>query len=418
MGGRTTVRFRSSNNLSRLGRSDVSDARPAPRKVVDDMDVIRSRPDNVVSPLRFALLCELYFPSVGGQEVFFQELGETLVQRGHSVDVYCIGHKRGLPPNEVINGVSINRNPSDGRYLQPLVPALKRNWLEIVQYSAGVRNMAQAKRHDFYLLNQWPLMHVMALPAKVRERSGIHWCEIRDDRLMREAQSRLPRMVRANFSVSHGVGEGIAEQSGRQCVVLPSGIQLERYRSAPKAERSGVLCVGRLAPHKNLPLLIDAFALATEQGLSGDLTIAGDGPSRVEVEAYAAASPVASRIHVLGSVTEEQKIDLLSRAVVLGLPSMREGFPRVISEAMASGAAVVTADFPGNGGTELVAHYGAGIVCGTEPTDFAKALLAAAEGWDTFSAAGLAAAPTLDWSWIADALEARVREIIGSDGAK
>jgi len=377
------------------------------------MDVTPSPAGSFVSPLRIAMLVELYYPSIGGQEVFFQELSETLVQRGHSVDVYCIGHQPGLASTETLNGVNVHRNPNVGRYLKPIVPALKRNWLEIVQFSAGVRKVAEAGVHDFYLLNQWPLMHVLALPGRARERSGIHWCEIRDDRLMREAQARLPRMVHSNFSVSHGVGEGITEQSGRPCVVLPSGIQLKRYSSAARAERSGVLCVGRLAEHKNLPLLIDAFALAAEHGLAGELTIAGDGPSRADIEAYASRSPVSSRIQVLGPVSEEKKIELLAHAGVLGLPSIREGFPRVISEAMASGLPVVTADFAGNGGQELVAHYGCGVVCGTGPDDFAKGLLAAEEGWEAYSQAGLTAAPSLDWSWIADALEARIREVIG-----
>ena len=42
------------------------------------------------------------------------------------------------------------------------------------------------------------------------------------------------------------VAEGIVKASGRPTGVLPSGIQLERYQSKPRNERSGVLYVGRL----------------------------------------------------------------------------------------------------------------------------------------------------------------------------
>ena len=48
-------------------------------------------------------------------------------------------------------------------------------------------------------------------------------------------------------------------------------------------------------------------------------------------------SPVADRVQVLGSVDEARKLDLLAMSSVLGMPSKREGFPRVIAEAMASG---------------------------------------------------------------------------------
>ena len=59
----------------------------------------------------------------------------------------------------------------------------------------------------------------------------------------------------------------------------------------------------------------------------------------------------------------------------------------------------------------MVTQYGSGVVCGTETTDFADALLAAEAGWDGFSQAGLLAAQSLDWSDIAHTLEQRVLEV-------
>ena len=377
------------------------------------MRMVHSQPEqDGPTPLRLAFLTELYHPHVGGQEVFFQELAEALVRRGHSVDVYCITHDLSLPASEVLNGVHVHRAQGSGLYPHPSIPALRRNWSDIIRYSAGVRRVGRKAPHDFYLLNQWPLLHIPALPKRARARSGIHWCEVRTTGPVRILQTRLPRMVATNFAVGEAVAAEISLESGREFTVLPSGIELSRYRSSDRCTRSGVLYVGRLAPHKNMPLLIDAFDLAVARGLTGDLVIAGDGPSREDVADYAARSPNAARIKVLGSIDEEQKIELLSRAAVLGMSSIREGFPRVIAEAMASGLPVVTASFEENGGKDVVAQYGAGIVCGTEVTDFAGALLAANDGWDVFSKAGLAGARSLDWSGIAATFEARVQQTI------
>lgn len=128
-----------------------------------------------------------------------------------------------------------------------------------------------------------------------------------------------------------------------------------RYKPSERADRSGALYVGRLAPHKNLPLLIDGFSLAAERGFAGELVIAGDGPARAEIEEHARRSSVADRIKVVGPVTEDRKIELLSCAAVLGMPSTREGFPRVITEAMASGLPVVTPTYAENGAKDVVA---------------------------------------------------------------
>ncbi|WP_197378823.1 glycosyltransferase family 4 protein [Mycolicibacterium mengxianglii] len=363
--------------------------------------------------MRFAFLTELYHPNLGGQEVFFQELAEAMVRRGHSVDVYCIGHHTSLAVDETLNGVRIRRNPLSNHYLNPPIPALRRNWSDVLRFSAGVRQHVVPRRYDFHLVNQWPLLHVAALPRKLRARTGIHWCEVREDPVLGQAQRRLPRMVGSNFAVSKAVAAAITEQSGQPCSVLPSGIELTRYRVAERSRRSGALYVGRLAPHKNLPLLIDAFELAAARGFDGDLVIAGDGPTRADIEDHAGRSSLTSRVHVLGSVTEAQKIQLLSQAAVLGMPSQREGFPRVIAEAMASGLPVVTAGFPENGAKDVVSQYGSGVVCGTGPADFAEALLTAQAQWDTFSTAGLAGAQSLDWSGIAQALETRALEVCG-----
>lgn len=365
-------------------------------------------------PLRLAFMTELYLPSVGGQEIFFQELAETLAARGHSVDVYCIGHIAGLPHDEDINGVHVHRHPNTGRYKRPLIPPLRRFWPDIIGYSARVRKIAAAQRHDFYLLNEFPLLHTIALPKKVRSRSALHWCEIREDPILGTLQTRLPRKYGSNFAISQAVADSITKRSGRPCGVLPSGIERQRYQAAPRSERSGILYVGRLAEHKNLPLLIDAFELAVQQGFTGDLIIAGDGPVRQDIEAYAQRSPLTQRINVLGRVSEEEKVELLSNAEVLAMPSLREGFPRVIAEAMASGLPVVTDDAPENGAQEVVQEYGVGVVCGTEPEEFAKALMAAERGWSEFSEAGLQGSKSLDWSDVADTLEARVRELQGS----
>jgi glycosyltransferase involved in cell wall biosynthesis len=320
--------------------------------------------------------------------------------------VHCIGHELGLADVETINGVTVHRSPNGGRYMNPRVAALRRNWSDIAKFSAGVRRLAAKTDYDFFLLNQWPLLHVAALPGAVRARSAIHWCEIREDPLLRVLQAQLPKRVGMNFAVSEAVAVAIRQQSHQECGVLPSGIVASRYRAAPHRDRSGVLYVGRLAAHKNLPLLVDAFALAVDRGIEGDLVIAGDGPSRADIEAYVKQSPASSRVRVLGSVDERQKIELLSKSSVLGMPSRREGFPRVIAEAMASGLPVVTADFPENGARDVVDQYGVGVVCGTSPAEFAGGLLTATERWEGFSQAGLSGAGTLDWSHIAETLEA------------
>ena len=101
-----------------------------------------------------------------------------------------------------------------------------------------------------------------------------------------------------------------------------------------------ILHIGRFSAEKNHAGLLDAFdQLATRRpDLNAHLVLVGEGVNRAQIEARAAQSPNASRIHFAG-----QQADVwpyLRMARVFTLPSLSEGSPNVILEAMAAGLAI------------------------------------------------------------------------------
>jgi len=91
------------------------------------------------------------------------------------------------------------------------------------------------------------------------------------------------------------------------------------------------------------------------------------------VERYSINYPC---IKYLGVVPENEKIELFKRAYILAIPSMREGFPNVIAEAIASETLILTLESPLNNVAPLVKKYGLGVVASdTSPASLAKALL-------------------------------------------
>jgi glycosyltransferase involved in cell wall biosynthesis len=355
--------------------------------------------------MRIALLTELYPPSIGGQELFFEGLGRTLVRRGHHVDVFCVAHAKGLPAQEVVDGVSVHRFPSDPQYKTPPRAWMKRAWPTIVRYAFWTRRRLSGRAYDLVLLNQWPLLHAVTLPAEHRRRAVLHWCEVRDGRFYTMLQKWLPRLVPHNAAISEAVAGAIGTASGRPFFVLPSGLSLEDYRSAPRSTRSGILSLGRIVEHKNLPLLVATFERLKQAGYPGHLTIAGDGPAMQEVRRVVATSPVADAIALPGPVSDAEKARLLAQHELFALVSRREGFPRVVAEAMASGLPVVTAGFAGNGTKDVVRAAGCGLVATPEPAALADAARLVLEQWQDRADAGRRFALGLDWNAIAERLE-------------
>lgn len=95
----------------------------------------------------------------------------------------------------------------------------------------------------------------------------------------------------------------------------------------------------RLREEKNPLGLIDAFAAATMQTPNAWLAIAGEGELHAQIEARVAALGVAGRVRLLGARNDLEHFYTMLDCFVL--PSLREGLPLALLEAMASARPVI-----------------------------------------------------------------------------
>jgi glycosyltransferase involved in cell wall biosynthesis len=137
--------------------------------------------------------------------------------------------------------------------------------------------------------------------------------------------------------------------------VIENGIRMDRHRADAEARRVirqelsipqsawVVGTVGRLDPNKNQSALVRALAPT----LSKDhhLVVVGDGECMAEVQALAEGSANSESIHLLGRRNDVNRV--MAALDVFALPSLSEGLPLVILEAMATGLPIVSSDVGG-----------------------------------------------------------------------
>jgi colanic acid/amylovoran biosynthesis glycosyltransferase len=102
-----------------------------------------------------------------------------------------------------------------------------------------------------------------------------------------------------------------------------------------------ILNTGRLVPVKGQAVLLEGVSLVRQRGLDVVLTIVGDGPLRATLEDTARALGIEHDVEFLGRVGQDHIAAHYQCADLFCLPSLREGVPVVLMEAMASGVPVI-----------------------------------------------------------------------------
>jgi len=137
--------------------------------------------------------------------------------------------------------------------------------------------------------------------------------------------------------------------------VIRNGLDLDEFDAAARAgplatlapmpEGALIGAVGRLEPQKGMTYLLDAFSRLPPRFAGAELWIAGDGPEAHALQEQAASAGVAERVRFLG--LRHDVPALLERFDLFVLPSLWEGLPNAVLEAMAARRAVVATEVDG-----------------------------------------------------------------------
>jgi glycosyltransferase involved in cell wall biosynthesis len=168
------------------------------------------------------------------------------------------------------------------------------------------------------------------------------------------------------IAVSHSIAQSLRRRFGvpaAKLQVIHNGIPRRPMRRPPRDLRAAlgaapgqpiVLSVGRLDRQKGQRFLLEAAAL-----YPGPLYVfAGDGPEHHELQGRARELGVQDRVRFLGFRTDVA--DLISVCDLFALPSLYEGLPLALLEALAGGKPVVASAI--GGVEEVITHADTGLL--------------------------------------------------------
>lgn len=191
------------------------------------------------------------------------------------------------------------------------------------------------------LLFAWPWCKLYGIPL-VAHLHNVH-----------DRESRLMGLADRVIAVSAAVSEDMQRQGispKKLCVVLNGTLNTPRFPPLGEIqpqplEHPAIVTVAGMNERKGIAELIQAFEIVNREFPAAHLYLVGEGPSRSQFEAQAAASPSSDRIHFTGFQSRPQGFMLSADIFVLA--SRRESFGLVLSEARHAGCAIVGTDVDG-----------------------------------------------------------------------
>jgi glycosyltransferase involved in cell wall biosynthesis len=137
--------------------------------------------------------------------------------------------------------------------------------------------------------------------------------------------------------------------SGLRVTVIPNGVESMERQQFPRPQELqndwfNLLIVGRLETVKGQQLAIEAMA-ALGQSADIHLHILGAGPREADLRSLAESLGISDRVHILGF--RHNVYAHIAHCDILLVPSLHEGLPYILLEAMAIGVPVIASQVGG-----------------------------------------------------------------------
>jgi glycosyltransferase involved in cell wall biosynthesis len=173
-----------------------------------------------------------------------------------------------------------------------------------------------------------------------------------DQRLLAEKVRRADGVVCVSDFGRSQLLTLVEERHWSKVAVVRCGLEAKDSAGRPARERREgeplrLLNVGRMVRLKGQSILLEAVALLRDRGIPTHLTIVGEGPLRGELAQIIERLELAPFVTLAGYVGQDDIATYYDNADVFCLPSLREGVPVVLMEAMTSGLPVVASGIMG-----------------------------------------------------------------------
>jgi len=285
---------------------------------------------------------ELFFPHIGGIEVFGAQFIKALLRSGYTVEVVTSHSGARLPDITEKEGIRIHRFPFQKTLAQRDMKEIKQISAKVIRLNKHFRpdiihvNTIQPSLFFFYhTRSSYPASFVLTLHQPPLSSSG-------NSSLLHNTMSSADWITTVShnlLSEARRYAPGIESKSS----VIQNGLECPHTKpSRLSFKNPTILCIGRLIKDKGFDIAIGAFQSILKSLPEANLIIAGDGPERKYLEEKTSCLGLSRAVCITGWIPPEEVPELMNKATLVVVPSRwEEPFCLVALQAAQMGRPVV-----------------------------------------------------------------------------
>jgi glycosyltransferase involved in cell wall biosynthesis len=303
-------------------------------------------------------------PFGGGAEVHLHEIFSRVASRGHEVTLFCCEFD-GCLKEETIDGIRIIRKGQRNTFNF----GVKKEYRERFSKEGYDIVIDDINKIPFYTPRFVcePLLAIshhffgISIFREAGLISGLY--VYLSEWLVNFIYKNTPFVVVSESTLDEFIERGFDRKNFS---IVMNAIEQNNFPMAvqPKYDFPCVVYFGRLKKYKSVDHLVRAFAQIHERFPEAQLHFIGRGDFQPELERLAEELGVNNKTIFHGFVSEEDKVELLSKSHIIVNTSMKEGWGITNIEANGAGTPVVSANVPGlrdsvkEGQSGLLYEYG------------------------------------------------------------
>jgi glycosyltransferase involved in cell wall biosynthesis len=330
--------------------------------------------------MRIARIRHMFYPDMPRD--YFYDLSARQIQMGHSVDVFTWNRTGESCVIKVPEGFAIHRMsglnfPLSGimenyPYLPELPHTLEKLKPEIIH---GESHLFLSTVQAVWTAQKLGLPSVVSVHGVFANRGFSP--NLFQNLYIRTLGLELFRKVDLIVCLTQSDLEEIVHFGAppEKIRLVHNGVDTEFFKPASSKDDTLVVWAGRFVKEKGIETLIKSAKLVAEKSEVPHFLLVGYGPLKPKMEKLATDLGVSRHTLRFTEILPRKDVaKILSRSSIFVIPSLKEGMPLALLEAMSSGNAIVASNIPGV--NEVIKNnYNGLLVSPKDPESIASAII-------------------------------------------